>query len=70
VGPRASLDVCEKSRPHRDLIPGPSIPQPIAIPTELSWPQILSTGVNNTDTVNPPHFNISLVVSKCIAARS
>jgi hypothetical protein len=24
VGPRASLDVCEKSRPHRDSIPGPS----------------------------------------------
>jgi hypothetical protein len=26
VGPRAGLDVCEKSRPHRDSIPGPSIP--------------------------------------------
>jgi hypothetical protein len=26
VGPRAGLDVCEKSRPHRDLIPGPSSP--------------------------------------------
>jgi hypothetical protein len=24
VGPSAGLDVCEKSHPHRDLIPGPS----------------------------------------------
>ena len=26
VGPRAGLDECGKSRPHRDLIPGPSRP--------------------------------------------
>jgi hypothetical protein len=26
VGPRAGLDVFEKSRPHRDSIPGPSSP--------------------------------------------
>ena len=26
VGPRAGLDLCGKSRPHRDLIPGPSSP--------------------------------------------
>jgi hypothetical protein len=26
VGPRADLDGCEKSRPHRDSIPGPSSP--------------------------------------------
>jgi hypothetical protein len=36
VGPRAGLHVCEKSRPHRDSIPGPSSPYPVAIPTELS----------------------------------
>jgi len=24
VGPRANLDECGKSRPHRDSIPGPS----------------------------------------------
>jgi hypothetical protein len=41
VGPRADLDVCEKSRPHRDSIPGPSSPQPDAIPTELSRPTLL-----------------------------
>jgi hypothetical protein len=26
VGPRAGLDGCGKSRPHRDSIPGPSSP--------------------------------------------
>jgi hypothetical protein len=26
VGPRAALDMCEKYRPHRDPIPGPSGP--------------------------------------------
>jgi len=30
VGPRAGLDRCGKSRPHRDSIPGPSSPQPVA----------------------------------------
>jgi hypothetical protein len=38
VGPRAGLDGCGKSRPHRDSIPGPSTPEPVAIPTELSRP--------------------------------
>jgi hypothetical protein len=38
MGPRAGLNVCEKSRPHRDLIPGPSSPQPVAVPTELPGP--------------------------------
>ena len=36
VGPRAGLDRCGKSRPHRDSILGPSSPWPVAIPTELS----------------------------------
>jgi hypothetical protein len=26
VGPQSGLDVCEKSRPNRDSIPGPSSP--------------------------------------------
>jgi hypothetical protein len=39
VGPRASLDECRKSRQHhRDSMPGPSSPQRVAIPTELSRP--------------------------------
>jgi hypothetical protein len=33
MGPRASLDVCEKSRTQQDLIPRPSNMQPVAIPT-------------------------------------
>jgi hypothetical protein len=36
VGPKANLD--RKSRPHRDSIPRPSSPQPVAIPTELPSP--------------------------------
>ena len=38
MSPRAGLDRCGKSRPHRDSIPGSSIPLRVAIPTELSWP--------------------------------
>ena len=36
VGPRSGVDGCGKSRPHRDSISGPSGPQRVAIPTELS----------------------------------
>jgi len=38
VGPRAGLDRCRKSRPHRDSIPGPSSPYPVAIQTTLPGP--------------------------------
>jgi hypothetical protein len=47
VGPRASLDVCEKFRPHRDSIPRPSSLQSVAIPTELPGP--LTPGVLNVN---------------------
>jgi hypothetical protein len=43
VGHRSCLDLCEKSRPERVSIPGPSSPYPVAIPTELSrshWPTV------------------------------
>jgi hypothetical protein len=36
VGPRAGLDRCGESRPHRDSIPGSSSPWAVAISTELS----------------------------------
>ena len=36
VGPRASLEGCGKSRPHRDWIPVPSSQWRVAIPTALS----------------------------------
>jgi hypothetical protein len=38
VGPRAGLNRCGKSLPHRNSIPGPSCQQPVAIPTELPGP--------------------------------
>jgi len=41
VGPRAGLEGCGKSRPHRDSIPAPSSPKRVAIPTELSRPTFL-----------------------------
>ena len=40
VGPRAGLDRCGKSRPHRDSIPGPSSPERVAIPTTLPAPRL------------------------------
>ena len=38
MGPRASLNRCGKSYPHRDSIPGPSSLYPVAIPTSLPGP--------------------------------
>jgi hypothetical protein len=38
VGPRDGLDVCKKSRPHRDSIPRPSSLSSVTIPTELPVP--------------------------------
>jgi len=35
-GPKAHLDGCRKSHPHQDLIPGPSSPQRVALPTMLA----------------------------------
>jgi hypothetical protein len=41
MDPRAGVDLCEKSRPHRDSIPEPSS-QLVAIPTELPGPQVIT----------------------------
>jgi hypothetical protein len=38
MGPRTGLDSCPNLASHRDSIPGPSSPQPVAIPTELPGP--------------------------------
>jgi len=43
MGPRAELDGCGKSRLHRDSIPRPSSPSPVAIPTELPGPHIINS---------------------------
>jgi hypothetical protein len=44
---RNGLDGCGKSRHHRDSILGPSSPWRVAIPTELSMPQIETKPFNN-----------------------
>ena len=49
MGPRAGLDRCGKSRPHRDSIPGPSSPYSVAVPTELPGPQYKQTIMENFD---------------------
>jgi hypothetical protein len=51
VGPRA---VCEKSRPHRDSIPGPSSPQSVAIPTELPGPPVRTVSSDESPSVLIP----------------
>ena len=38
MGPMAGLEGYGKSRPHRHSVPGPSSPQGVALPTELSQP--------------------------------
>ena len=48
LSPRAGLDGCGKSRPHRDSIPGPSSPLQVAIPTEQSRP---NNNNNNNNSV-------------------
>ena len=48
MDPRAGLDVCGKSRLHRDSIPGPSSPYRVAIPTEL--PRLLCSWANGMKT--------------------
>ena len=53
VGTRAGLDGCRKPRPHRNSIPGPSIQQRVAIPTELCRPRCLS---QNFNLLNIYHF--------------
>ena len=48
MDPRDGLDGCGKSRPHWDSIPGPSSPQRVAIPTELSLPhEIIKIWLNS-----------------------
>ena len=48
VEPRASLEGCVKSPYHRDLIPGRSIQQEVAIPTELSRMKAFTSPTVNT----------------------
>ena len=45
VGPKAGLDGCGKSRPHRDSILGMSNPYRVAIPTTLSRPTHIRSNI-------------------------
>jgi hypothetical protein len=53
MGPRAHLNRCGKFRPHRDSIPGPSSPKPVAIPTKLAGPQTVIRKVQICFKVTP-----------------
>jgi len=69
VVPRDGLDRCGKSRPHRNSIPGPSIPYQIAIPTELSRPT-KEYNINykfNTQITYQINVNQILVSTSCIS---
>ena len=54
MGPRAGLDRCGKSRPHRDSIPGPPSPWRVAVPTEPTRP----THNSCNHTQNLPLLNV------------
>ena len=54
VGPRAGLDECGKSRPHRDSIPGPSpllshLPSRIPTKSNLNLANALQTAIRDLD---------------------
>jgi hypothetical protein len=49
VGRRTGVDVCEKSRPHRDSIPEPTNPQPVAVSSYINVP----TGLRPTGHAAP-----------------
>ena len=51
VDPRAGLDRGGKSRPHRDSIPVPSSPWPVAIPTTLPRLKHVEDTIINTVTL-------------------
>jgi len=51
-GPRAGMDRCGKSRPHRDSIPGPSSPYQVAIPNTLSRPTRTTSSSSKSGMLN------------------
>jgi hypothetical protein len=54
VGPRAGLDVCEKSRPHRDSIPGPSSQSLYQLSSPAHTPLFLPIESNKWTRFMPP----------------
>ena len=73
MGPRAGLDGCGKSHLYRGTIPGPSSPQRVAIPTELSRPTIVShtpppkkNVISSNDiTTNVANYVICGFITRC-----
>ena len=61
MGSRAGLDRCGKSRLHRDSIPGPPSPQPVAIPTMIPGPLPLHVQVNFNSTGYPFMYAFILI---------
>ena len=64
MGPRASLDRCGKSRPHKDSNPGPSSPYPVAmiydmiyLLTAIGLPPGGSTHLHTNNTQNNTNNN-------------
>jgi hypothetical protein len=58
VGPRAGLDGCGKSRPHRDSIPGPSrYPGPHPVIEEALIPEALANAGRPQTTRRPTNEN-------------
>jgi hypothetical protein len=64
VGLRAGPDGCGNTHPHRDSIPGPSSPQRVAIPTELSWPSVNNTAGNHLVLVDSLCFPAVVCLSQ------
>jgi len=51
-GPRAGMDRCGKSRPHRDSSPGPSSQYRVATPTTLSRPTRTTSSSSKSSMLN------------------
>ena len=66
VGLKASLARCGKSHPHRHSIRGPSSPQPVAIPTELSRLLSKIKSNNKTNTSQKVKLKCRPLFSNCL----
>jgi hypothetical protein len=52
VGPRTGRLSAENSASSRDSMPGPSVPQQVALPSELSRPTLFLRNLNKYRAVN------------------
>ena len=65
MGPRTGLDVCGKSSPYRNSIPGPSSPQRFAVQTTLSRAPRRNSHkyIQNFGTSSSYQFNVPYVIN-------